>query len=83
MLCLNADHPKAGLYELTMPVTKLTGVIASSPLKPPKRPLTDIADSEEEPGSEDEFGWVEEDELAAEGLINDESLLRSGKAAKV
>ena len=66
-----------------MPVTKLAGVIASSPIKPPKRPLTDIADSEDELGSEDGFGWVEEDELAAEGLINDESLLRGGTAAKV
>ena len=42
-----------------------------------------MADSEEELGFEDEYGWGEEDELAAEGLINDENLLRGGKATKV
>jgi len=66
-----------------MPVTELTGVIASSPIKPPKRPLAEIADSEDELESEDEYGWGDDDELAAEGLINDESLLRGVKAAKV
>ena len=80
---LNTDNAKTGLYELAMPMTKLAGVITSSPVQPPKRPLTEIADSEEELGSEDEYGWAEEDELAAEGLINDENLLRGGKAAKV
>jgi len=65
-----------------MPAAKLTGVIASSPVKPPKRPLAEIADSEEELGSEDEYGWDEDDELAAESLINDESLLQAGEAAK-
>jgi len=66
-----------------MPATELTSVIASSPVKPLKRPLSEIADSEEELGSEDEYGWGEDDELAAEGLINDESLLRGEKATKV
>lgn len=74
---------KEGLRELAMPVTKLTGVLASSPAKPSKRPLTEIADSEEELVSGDEYGWGDEDELAAEGLINDENLLRESKAAKV
>ena len=65
-----------------MPATELTSVIASPPIKPPKRPLAEIADSEEELGSEDEYGWGEDDELAAEGLINDENLLLGAKAAK-
>lgn len=71
-----------GLQELEMPAEKLTGVISSSPVKARKRSFVEIADSEDEGGSEDEYGWDEEDEIAAEGLIVDESLLRAEKSGK-
>jgi hypothetical protein len=71
-----------GLQELEMPAEKLTGVISSSPVKARKRSFVEIADSEDEGGSEDEYGWDEEDEVAAEGLIVDESLLRVEKSMK-
>lgn len=74
---------KGGLQELEMPAEKLTGVISSSPIGAKKRSFVEIADSEEELDSDDEYGWDEEDELAAEGLIVDESLLRAEKSAKV
>lgn len=71
-----------GLQELAMPAEKLTGVISSSPVKVKKRSFVEIADSEDEGESEDEYGWDEEDELAAEGWIADESLLRVEESAK-
>ncbi|KAF2475692.1 P-loop containing nucleoside triphosphate hydrolase protein [Lindgomyces ingoldianus] len=49
-------------------------VVYPSPVKPRKRPHTEIADSEDEdPDSSDLYGWVEDDEVAAEGLLVDES----------
>lgn len=43
--------------------------ILSSPARPTKRAFEEVADSEDEALSDDDYGWDDEDELAA-GLIN-------------
>jgi len=49
-----------------------------SPVKARKRKLHEIADSDEEISSE--YGWLAEDEVAAEGLIDEGSLADEGGA---
>jgi len=70
---------RAGLRELELPAEKMASVMNSSPVRARKRSFVEIADSDDE---FDEYGWDEEDELAAEGLVIDESLLRTEKTAK-
>jgi hypothetical protein len=48
--------------------------ILSSPARPTKRPFEEIADSEDEALSDDDYGWDDKDELAA-GLINSDDRL--------
>lgn len=48
----------------------------TSPARPVKRSYAEIADSEDEdPDSDELYGWAEEDELAAEGLVINESAI--------
>lgn len=68
-----------GLRELEVPGEKMAGGMSASPVRAKKRSFVEIADSDDE---FDDYGWDEEDELAAEGLIVDESLLRAEKTAK-
>ncbi|KAF2198675.1 P-loop containing nucleoside triphosphate hydrolase protein [Delitschia confertaspora ATCC 74209] len=57
-------------------VTPVVEVQQKSTSRPPKRSFAEIADSEdEEPNSDELYGWVEDDEVAAEGLIVDEAAL--------
>jgi len=45
----------------------------SSQARPPKRRFTEIDDDEDEaPGSDELYGWVEDDAVAAEGLLIDD-----------
>lgn len=57
----------------------LPAPVLSSPERPRKKPreVIEIGDSEEEElGSEDDYGWGDEDDMAAEGLMEgpDETL---------
>jgi hypothetical protein len=50
--------------------------ILSSPTRPAKRTFEEIADSEdEEPLSEDDYGWEDPDDELTEGLIKTTDLL--------
>ncbi|KAF2455084.1 P-loop containing nucleoside triphosphate hydrolase protein [Lineolata rhizophorae] len=62
---------RTGLCLIDIPATALPTKVLSSPSCPAKRPYAVIADSEGESStSTDEFDWVEEDAVAAEGLID-------------
>jgi hypothetical protein len=66
---------QTGLYDIS---DSAIDIAASAPLpqeaRPPKRRFTEIDDSEDEdPDAEDLYGWVEDDEVAAEGLLIDET----------
>ncbi|KAH6612155.1 P-loop containing nucleoside triphosphate hydrolase protein [Boeremia exigua] len=54
---------------LTTDDTATTMVLPIQP-RPPKRSFDDV-DENEEPNSDDVYGWIEDDAVAAEGLIND------------
>jgi hypothetical protein len=63
-----------GLFELASATTSIAVPILSSPVRPAKRAYDEIADSEEEePPSDDDYGWDQEDELAA-GLMESEEI---------
>jgi hypothetical protein len=71
---------QVGLRDLNLTAIDITPqpqaqALAASPAqvsRPPKRPHAEIADSEDEdegPGSDELYGWAEDDNVAAEGLL--------------
>ncbi|KAI9663038.1 MAG: hypothetical protein M1821_008086 [Bathelium mastoideum] len=58
------------------PLRPLSSPIKISSSASRKRNFKEIADSDAE--TDDEYGWIEEDEIAAEGLIDDVALTTSG-----
>jgi hypothetical protein len=53
-----------------------------SPARPPKRRYAEIADSEDEGADSDElYGWAEDDEVEAEGLLISHRSLPGGLSA--
>jgi hypothetical protein len=67
--------PQTGLCDITVEAVDIaTHAVLPSEGKPPKRPFAEVADSDEERLETDEsFGWDEDDEVAAEGLLVDEA----------
>ncbi|KAF2098787.1 P-loop containing nucleoside triphosphate hydrolase protein [Rhizodiscina lignyota] len=64
---------QTGLSEVTVASDEIAAPILSSPARPLKRSY-EVADSDaEELGSEDDYGWGDDDEIAAETLIEDTS----------
>jgi hypothetical protein len=75
-LLYDANHPQEGLVELSCTSTNVAVPILSSPSRPSKRSFDEIADSEEEePLTEDDYGWEEPDDELAAGLIKSTDLL--------
>ncbi|KAF2836136.1 P-loop containing nucleoside triphosphate hydrolase protein [Patellaria atrata CBS 101060] len=75
-----------GLADLDLASADLTTTIqpSTSPARPPskkRRIVAEIADSDA--GSDEEYGWADDDELAAEGLLVDETLLEAETAEEV
>lgn len=66
---------QSGISGLALDTTEVAIQHLTSPSRPPKRPYTEVADSEDEEHGSDDYGWVEEDELATEGLVTDEAPL--------
>lgn len=68
-----ADVEKTGLCDLDVDAAldiAPPAPLLQSPVRPPKRRFTEIADSDgDDPDSDELYGWVEDDEVAAEGLI--------------
>ncbi|KAK5010589.1 hypothetical protein LTR28_008911 [Elasticomyces elasticus] len=68
-----------GLHSFAFPTARADQPIllpsTSSPAKTRKRTFEEIADSDgEELGSDAEYGWMDEDRVAAEGLIDEAAL---------
>ncbi|KAF2019368.1 P-loop containing nucleoside triphosphate hydrolase protein [Aaosphaeria arxii CBS 175.79] len=59
-----------GLLDLAVSTIDITTTATSPQQRLPKRRFAEIGDSEDdEPDSEELYGWVEDDEVAAEGLL--------------
>lgn len=70
--------PQTGLSPLVLSSSEILSRPPSSPLRPAKRGLAEVADpdGEDAPGSdEEEYSWIDDEALAAEGLIVDEATL--------
>lgn len=68
----------SGLQSLNFSADNITApAIPSTHARPPKRPAAEIdEDAGEEPNSDELYGWIEDDEVAAEGLlINDSPII--------
>ncbi|KAF1982717.1 P-loop containing nucleoside triphosphate hydrolase protein [Aulographum hederae CBS 113979] len=67
---------KSGLSELRIESSALSVPPLSSPMRGQKRPFEEISDPDvEDVGSENDYGWVEEDQVAAEGLLIEDPTL--------
>lgn len=63
-----------GLCDVDLRTVEVPIQTLTSPVRSSKRTYTEIADSEDEFGSDELYDWGEEDEIAAEGLIDDAAL---------
>lgn len=60
----------SGLCDLHVTAVDMAAKPLQSPARPPKRRYAEIADSEDEGADSDElYGWAEDDEVEAEGLL--------------
>src|SRR5690242_15264228 len=67
-----ADTTQSGLCDIQVAAVDIAppALPASPQLRPPKRRFTEIGDSEDEdPDSDELYGWFDDDEVAAEGLL--------------
>lgn len=66
---------QTGLCDISIAATDITApLIVPIEARPPKRPFTEIdEDAGEEPNSDELYGWIEDDEVATEGLLIDEA----------
>lgn len=66
----------SGLSDVDLKTVEVPIQTLTSPTRPATRTYTEVADSEDELGSDEMYGWGEDDEVAAEGLLVDETALR-------
>lgn len=73
--------PQTGLCDINIAAVDITVPALFPPLvRPPKRPFTEIDDGS--PGSDEMYGWVEEDQLGTEGLLINEVITGDIDAAE-
>jgi hypothetical protein len=63
---------QTGLCDINLAAVDIAAptVLLSAQVRPPKRRFAELGDSEEEEADSDEvYGWVGDDEVAAEGLL--------------
>lgn len=73
-----ADLLQTGLRDLNVAAVDIAPAPVSSQARPPKRRFAEIDDDEGgEPDSDELYGWVEDDEVAAEGLLIEEAPITS------
>ncbi|KAF2035225.1 P-loop containing nucleoside triphosphate hydrolase protein [Setomelanomma holmii] len=65
---------KAGLCEISIGDHDIAApIVLATQARPPKRPFAEVEeDAGEEPNSDELYGWIEDDEVAAEGLLIEE-----------
>lgn len=66
---------QTGLCDINIAADSIaTRVAVAGETRPPKRPLADLdEDASEEPNSDELYGWIEDDEVATEGLLIEEA----------
>ncbi|KAF2787981.1 P-loop containing nucleoside triphosphate hydrolase protein [Melanomma pulvis-pyrius CBS 109.77] len=69
-----------GLFDMNISAVDIAVPAVGPPLaRPPKRRFTEIDDDEDEnPDSDELYGWVDDDEVAAEGLLIEEAAIVDG-----
>lgn len=67
---------QTGLCDMSIAAVDITAPSVPAQARPPKRSFAEMDDAEDEgtePNSDELYGWVEDDEVAAEGLLIDET----------
>jgi hypothetical protein len=70
----SADTLQSGLCDISIGVDNIAApIVLPIQARPPKRPFAEVEeDAGEEPNSDELYGWIEDDEVAAEGLLIEE-----------
>ncbi|KNG52069.1 p-loop containing nucleoside triphosphate hydrolase protein [Stemphylium lycopersici] len=73
-----------GLCDISIAATDIKApLLVPTEARPPKRSFTEIdEDAGEEPNSDELYGWIEDDEVATEGLLIDEAPINEDDAAR-
>ena len=66
-----ANTMQSGLCDISMAASDVAAAVTlHNQARPPKRSFADVdEDAGEEPNSDELYGWIEDDEVAAEGLL--------------
>ncbi|RMZ73511.1 p-loop containing nucleoside triphosphate hydrolase [Pyrenophora seminiperda CCB06] len=71
---LPADATQTGLCDMSITADNVTPLLVPTQVRPPKRHFAEVdEDAAEEPKSDELYGWIEDDEVATEGLLIDEA----------
>jgi hypothetical protein len=73
-----------GLCDISIATNDVTApLLVPAQVRMPKRSFAEIDEGiAEEPNSDELYGWIEDDEVATEGLLTDEAPVDQGDAAK-
>jgi hypothetical protein len=71
----SANTAKSGLCDISLTADDIAApIVLSMQARPLKRPFADVdGDAGEEPNSDELYGWIEDDEVAGEGLLIDDA----------
>jgi len=66
-----ADTIQSGLCDISIAADDIAAhILLSAQARPLKRPFAEVdEDAGDEPNSDELYGWIEDDEVAAEGLL--------------
>jgi hypothetical protein len=66
-----ANTIQSGVCDINVTADDIAApIVLPMQTRPPKRPFAEVdEDASEEPTSDDVYGWIEDDEVAAEGLL--------------
>lgn len=64
-----ADLLQTGLRNINVTAVDIAAPVLSSEARPSKRRFAEIDEGGEEPDSDELYDWMEDDEVAAEGLL--------------
>jgi hypothetical protein len=65
----STDLLQAGLRNVNIAAVDIAAPILSSEARPPKRHFAEIDEGGEEPDSDELYDWMDDDDVAAEGLL--------------
>jgi hypothetical protein len=71
----SANTAQSGLCDISLTADDIAApIVLSVQARPLKRPFADVdEDTGEEPNSDELYGWIEDDEVAGEGLLIDDA----------